>query len=311
MLQRFHGMDRRKKFSTISVLNREGEEIQFRSACYDLRKHIEDLGPEDAVILEASSGAFWWADRIEGRGAACYVLDPNKYDARNMAKALWVHLVTGEFGIPCVYKPSAITRELGKLFSQYELLNRQIRMLKNNIQALLAENGIVIASEEGAHLLSRQQGPSLLEKLDISPASRIGIEVSQELLWVVLDKKEQLHREILLVGEPLEQDVKRLITIKGITPLTALAFLADVGDVRRFKSLREMNAYLGVVHRMKASGGKSMSGHINRQSRRLPRTILSQSIYHVSNSSPYLRRSYCELTDKRGCGPVSLAVLMR
>jgi transposase len=324
MLQRFHGMDRHKKFSTISVLNREGEEIQFLSACYDLRKYIEDLGPEDAVILEASSGTFWWADRIEGRGAACYVLDPNKfrvitdswkktdkYDARNMAKALWVHLVTGEFGIPCVYKPSAITRELRKLFSQYELLNRQIRMLKNNIQALLAENGIVIASKEVAHLLSQQKGPSLLQQLDISPASRIGIEVSQDLLWVVLEKKEQLHREILLVGEPLQQDVKRLITIKGITPLTALAFLADVGDVRRFKSLRKMNAYLGLVPRVKASGGKSISGHINRQSRKLTRTILSQSIYHVSNSSPYLRRFYCELTDKRGCGRARIALIRK
>jgi len=79
MIQRFHGMDRHKKFSTISVLNREGEEVQFLSACYDLRRYIEDLGPEDAVILEACSGAFWWADRIEAQGAACYVLDPNKF----------------------------------------------------------------------------------------------------------------------------------------------------------------------------------------------------------------------------------------
>lgn len=143
MIERFHGMDQHKKFSTISVLNREGEEVQFLSACHDLRRYIEDLGPEDAVILEACSGAFWWADRIEAQGATCYVLDPNKfriikdswkktdkYEARNMVKAIWVHLVTGEFGIPCVYKPSAITRELRKLFSQYELLNRQIRMRK-------------------------------------------------------------------------------------------------------------------------------------------------------------------------------------
>jgi len=80
--------------------------------------------------------------------------------------------------------------------------------------------------------------------------------MSVELLWNVLEKKEQLHREILLAGEPLEEEVKRLITIKGITPLTALAFLADVGDVKRFKSLRKMNAYLGRVPRVKHSGGK-------------------------------------------------------
>jgi len=78
--------------------------------------------------------------------------------------------------------------------------------------------------------------------------------MSLELLWNVLEKKEQLHREILLAGEPLEEEVKRLITIKGITTLTALAFLADVGDVKRFKSLRKMNAYLGLVPRVKDVG---------------------------------------------------------
>jgi transposase len=111
----------------------------------------------------------------------------DKSNARNLVKALWVHLVTAEFGIPLVYKPSGFTRELRTLFSQYELLNRQIRMLKNTIQAILLEKGIV------------------------------------------LEKKDRLHREILHTGEPLEQEVKRLITIKGITPLTALAFLAEWG----------------------------------------------------------------------------------
>jgi hypothetical protein len=79
VIERFHGVDRHKKFSTISVVNREGQEIQFLSACWDLRRYIEDLGPEDAVILEASSGAFWWADRIEAKGAACTILDPHRH----------------------------------------------------------------------------------------------------------------------------------------------------------------------------------------------------------------------------------------
>jgi hypothetical protein len=33
VIQRFHGVNRHKKFSTISVVNREGQEIQFLSAC--------------------------------------------------------------------------------------------------------------------------------------------------------------------------------------------------------------------------------------------------------------------------------------
>ncbi len=52
MIQRFHDIDRHKKHSTISVLNREGEEVEFLTKCPDLRSYIEHLGPEDAVVLD-------------------------------------------------------------------------------------------------------------------------------------------------------------------------------------------------------------------------------------------------------------------
>ena len=95
-----------------------------------LKGYIGKLGAEHAVIVEASAGAFCWANLVEKQGTVCYVLDPFKFkiirdswnktdkqDARNMAKALWAHLVTGEFGIPTVYKPTMEIRELRKLFN--------------------------------------------------------------------------------------------------------------------------------------------------------------------------------------------------
>ena len=57
-INRFHGIDRHKHFSTISVLKREGQEIAFLLVCLDLKKYVENLGPADAVILEASTGTF-------------------------------------------------------------------------------------------------------------------------------------------------------------------------------------------------------------------------------------------------------------
>ena len=129
-----------------------------------------------------------------------------------------------------------------------------------------------------------------MKRFELPRASGISIEGSLELLWRVEEEKERMSEEIILAGEPLKEAVKLLITIKGITPLTALAFLADVGDIERFKKQKKMNAYLGLVPKVKDSGGKSKSGHINRASRKLTRTILTQSIYHISNSSPILRR---------------------
>ena len=59
--------------------------------------------------------------------------------------------------------------------------------------------------------------------------------------------EEEIKKEILLVGEPFSYEEKLLITVRGITPLSALAFVAGVANVERFKTLRMMNAYLGFV----------------------------------------------------------------
>jgi len=50
-----------------------------------------------------------------------------------------------------------------------------------------------------------------------------------EVLW------KRPAAEILAAGEPLKSQVELLISIKGVTPLIALAFMADVADIRRFR----------------------------------------------------------------------------
>ncbi len=177
MIERVHGIDRHKLFSTISVLDRQGQEVEFIGACRELGKYVEGLGASDAVIVEASTGAFWWADQIEARGARCSVVDPYKFriikdswnktdkqDARNLAKALWVHVVTGEFGIPEVYKPPTVVRELRKLFAQHCLLNRQITTHKNNAQAIFVENGVELKKGLKRRLFAPESGPRDAER---------------------------------------------------------------------------------------------------------------------------------------------------
>jgi transposase len=95
-----------------------------------------------------------------------------------------------------------------------------------------------------------------------------------------------LAKEILFAGKPFEKEVKLLISIKGITPLSALAFLSDVGDVRRFGTTRKMNAYLGFVPKLKESGDVSRVGHINRATRKTTRTLLTQSLVQAMSASP-------------------------
>jgi transposase len=323
-VERFHGIDRHKAYSTISVLNREGIEIAFHPCIKDLKAYLDSLGPEDAIVLEASTGSFWWADYIETKGITCFVLNPyrfkiikdswnktDKRDARNMAKALWVYMVTGEFGLPTIYKPSIAVRELRKLFTYYNLLNRQIRMLKNGIQALLTENGIKLEEADRKALLKRNGDNTVLQKLDLTPASILIINGELELLRTLLERKEKLTEDILLAGAGFQKQVELLITIRGITPLVSLAFLADLGDINRFSSTRKMNAYLGLVPQCSDSGGKERHGHINKESRKLTRTILTQTLVQVADASPQFRRFYDDLKERRGAGRARIALIRK
>ena len=170
MLKRFHGLDRHKRSSMASILNRDGKEDKLKSIGISLNSYIKTLGPEDAVVMETGIGSFYWADKIEAQGATCTIIDPyrfriikdswnktDKNDCRNMSKALWVHKVTGEFGLPKVYKPSQPVRELRKLFAQYGNLNKYICKLKNNVQSTILDNGVVLSTENKSIFLHKNQ----------------------------------------------------------------------------------------------------------------------------------------------------------
>lgn len=324
MIKNVHAIDRHKRVSTISLLNRQGEEIKLITNLKDIKGYINQLGKEDAVVLEASNGAFYWADQIEARGAECYIINPYKFkiikeswkktdkiDARNMANALWVFVITGKFNLPLVENPGKDIRELRKLFSEYQLLNKHQVTYKNYIQAQLSDDGVVLTSFEKEMLLNPKKSEGIINKIKVTMATMVGIKLNLKLLWAVLESKEKIKKAILYFGKVFKKEIEILISIKGVSPFMALAFLADVADVKRFKKLRQMNAYLGVVPGVKSSAGKTYNGHINKASRKLARSIFTQSIHHVIDSNEYYKEKYEDLKIRRGAGRARIAFIRR
>jgi transposase len=96
-----------------------------------------------------------------------------------------------------------------------------------------------------------------------------------------------------------------------VTPLLALAFLSEVGDIRRFRSARKLHSYLGVVPTVRSSGGITHSGAINRRSRKFSRTLFTQAAIHLVDSSPILERFYRKLVERKGYGRARIALLRK
>jgi transposase len=130
-------------------------------------------------------------------------------------------------------------------------------------------------------------------------------------LGTLKEQRKNLQREIYLTGLPLEEQVRLLITIRGVTPFLALGFLSGVGDIRRFHSLRGLLAYLGVVPRVRSGGGTTHVGQLNRHSRSLARTLFTQAVCHLAASSPLLGRFYRELVERKGYGRARIAIVRK
>lgn len=321
---RFHGVDLHKRFATLSVRDESGAQIRYIARVENFAQYVAGLGGEDVVVLESSSGSFWWAERIKRQGVRCVVIDPYRFriirdswhktdrrDAAALSLALWMSAKSGELVLPEVWQPTPEIRELRRLFAQWQLLTTQIRQLKAQVQGVLLENGISDSLMGRRMVDNPMAGLATVSSLSISVASAFSITMSLEMLKALLTHKKRLLIEIYRAGQLFEREVRLLITIRGVTALLALGFLADVGDVKRFHSLRGMLAYLGVVPTVRSSGGTTHVGRINRCSRSLCRTLFTQSVVHLAESSPMLKRFYLGLRDRKGYGRARIAVLRK
>jgi len=306
------------------VRDESGEQVRYVARAENFIEYVAGLGSEDAVVLESSSGSFWWAERIQRQGVRCVVIDPHRFriirdswhktdrrDAAALSLALWMSAKSGELVLPEVWQPTPEVRELRRFFAQWQLLTTQIRQLKAQVQGVLLENGISDSAMGRRMVNNPTAGLSTVSSLSLSAASAFCITMSLEMLKTLLAQKKMLQAEIYRAGQPFEREVRLLITIRGVTALLALGFLAEVGDVKRFHSLRGMLAYLGVVPTVRSSGGTTHVGHINRCSRSLCRTLFTQSVVHLADSSPTLKRFYLGLRDRKGYGRARIAVLRK
>ena len=60
-------------------------------------------------------------------------------------------------------------------------------------------------------------------------------------------------------------DARRLMSVPGVNVICAASFLAAIGDIRRFKTSRQLAAYLGLDPKVRQSGSARRSGRISKQ----------------------------------------------
>ena len=98
------------------------------------------MGKLDVVVVEASAGTLYWAEKIQSQGVSCVVIDAyririfrdswqktDKRDAADLSLALWLASRSGEMKVPKVRQPGRSGTGVEKVFRAHEWLNKQFR----------------------------------------------------------------------------------------------------------------------------------------------------------------------------------------
>ena len=161
--------------------------------------------------------------------------------------------------------------EVRALLNSRALLVKIKRDLENQIRGLLKNLGLVIGKAGGNVFRRRAEelvGEQLLMQDAIRPLLAVREMVRREIAG--------LTRKLLALARDNEES-RRLMTVPGIGPITALAFYTAVDDPTRFRRSRSVGAYFGLTPRRHASGEVDWSGRISKCGDAMVRTYLFEA----------------------------------
>jgi len=104
----------------------------------------------------------------------------------------------------------------------------------------------------------------------------------------LFDTKERLSKKMIEQSKKLNE-FSVLVSIPGIGPLTAALMISELGDIRRFSTSNQLNAYVGIDIRTHQSGTMRKKDRINKRGNARARKILFFTIRNMlktQNTAP-------------------------
>jgi transposase len=96
-------------------------------------------------------------------------------------------------------------------------------------------------------------------------------------------------------------EMLRLMSVPGVNVQTAAAFMASIGDIRRFSSPRKLVSYLGLDPRVHQSGSTpARHGHISKAGASEARHMLGEVAWKVTLTPGPLRAFFERIRARRG-----------
>jgi transposase len=275
------GLDVHKK--TISYCVKDGgggiyAEGTMAATRWELDRWMKTLPQPWTAAMEATIFTGWIYDHLKPHAAALKVAHPlmlraiaaakkknDRIDAHKIADCLRCDF------LPECYMASTEIRERRRTLRYRNLLVHQMVQMKNKIAVLLMEAGISY-NKQKLHKVRYFR-----ELLDTHPEIDEGLRpllrLCREML-VRLGKTESALVRSLERDPLLRERIERLMTIPAVGPITALTWALEVGDVRRFSSIKKAISYCGLCSAEKRSADTWQRAPLSKQRNKHLQTIL-------------------------------------
>lgn len=271
------------------------------------------LTPETHVLVEATIPTFTFVRLIEPFVKEVIVANTyelkqismarnntDKIDADILCRVLKMQVLSGEQTISPVTVPPEQIQELRSLFATWRSLQKQVTQNKNRIHSLLKEQLYGYTQVEIFHKRGREE----IRRLENQTPLSFQINTLLEVIEFLEAKREAVKEEILIAAEPYMREIDILTSMKGISVFIAIAIMADIIDVARFKNSKAFASYLRSAPRVSNSNTSVSVRGTNKKGRKLSSALLTQSLNHVLAASERLHRWYTKLCEYKKPGLV-------
>lgn len=312
---RFIALDVHRDFCEVAIAERGGAVRlagRVRTEPSELELFAHSLGGDDEVVLEATANALPIARLIEPHVARVVLANPkaakgltqagaktDKLDARALARLLAGGLV------PEVWVVDESTRVLRRRIARRAQLVKHRTRKKNQIHAILIRNlkgrppTTDLFGVAGRRWLAEQELPS----------------DERETVEACLRQIDFLDGEVESVDKALAElaldsvEMRRLMTLPGVSFVTAAALMAAIGDIARFPTARHLVSYLGLDPRVRQSGSEpARHGRISKQGPGEVRHVLVEAAWHAARTYGPLRAFAERVKSRRGAQVAIVAV---
>ena len=145
------------------------------------------------------------------------------------------------------------------------------RDLENQMRGLLKSLGLIVG-KIGVRRMPRRIGSLLREAPHLRPLIDPLICAHAALVTEIAKYDARIRQ-----AAQGSEIVRRLMTVPGVGPITALAYASTIDDPRRFAHAADVGAYLGLTPRRYQSGELDRTGRISKRGDRLARYYLFEA----------------------------------